>query len=260
VIVRELGKAERERDPRTLQLAAYDLPPIPSADNWGVLRGSRATLAAVATPEIERVGHIGFDVFDNDTRPNCTCAEFGHLDQIAAEHTSSPTEVTTEMVNWAHLAIAPTPSSGASMLRAARWFRNAGVIAGFVELDVDNKVRFREHIKASIHLLGGAALGMNLPVAWQGSSYWDISTGVTGAWSVGGWGGHALLAYAYDELGVRAVMWGRPGFITWPAIARYCDEGYAALHRRWLANRDRTPGGVLAARIVADLVRLGHAR
>lgn len=109
-------------------------------------------------------------------------------------------------------------------------------------IDAYTRINQLDHdeIKLAIYAAGakGIKLCINLPEAYQSidpPNPWvtPLAGPLTGIWLPGSWGGHSLMANAYDSKGIRLVhTWYKDPqlheqWITWEAIAAYCDEAYS---------------------------------
>jgi hypothetical protein len=109
----------------------------------------------------------------------------------------------------------------------------------------------------------GIAICLNLPLAFQRvlpPADWDLPEGqpLTGVYMPGGWGGHSMWSYAYDEIGFWLDhTWDLPPQrITYRAAAAYLDEAHLVIDsanawRKALAQAKRTElldvGGIVDA-------------
>lgn len=102
-----------------------------------------------------------------------------------------------------------------------------------------------ENIKRAIDFFGAAAIGIQLPIAWQNASAWTLDGYSDGDpnWQIGSWGGHETLAAAYNENGVWVWSWGELLYFTFDAIAKYCDEIDALVLASWIKS-GKSPAGV----------------
>lgn len=107
-------------------------------------------------------------------------------------------------------------------------------------------------VKQTIEIFGCADIGVNLPRAWKGKDVWDDGTGKD--YTPNSWGPHSVPFVGYDELGAYCASWGEVFLMTWPAVARYCDEGYAIIDPDWIAGDDHhCPSGYDLALLRSDL-------
>lgn len=95
-----------------------------------------------------------------------------------------------------------------------------------------------DELRAAIALLGGAYLGIALPLSAQAQAVWDvIGDGRSGNARAGSWGGHAAAAVGYDVSGLdtfSVVTWGGALQATRRFVEAYVDDAYAVLSPVWL--------------------------
>jgi hypothetical protein len=124
-------------------------------------------------------------------------------------------------------------------------------------IDAYTSINIRDfnEVKYAIWLAGakGIKLCLNLPLAFSRidpPDVWDffdegLLESLTGEWVPGSWGGHSLMADAYNEKGVRLVhTWydrDDEQILSWRAFAAYCDEAYLVVDsaNKW---RKKTAG------------------
>lgn len=110
-------------------------------------------------------------------------------------------------------------------------------IAGFQSLSPTDLTEIRE----SVAWLGGALVGLALPIAYETmvdpSQPFDIPTGqsLSGDWAYGSAGGHCVLISDYDPDGFTVITWGAPKRMTFRFWLAYGDEAYALLDRDFAA-------------------------
>lgn len=142
------------------------------------------------------------------------------------------------------------------------------VLAGFVEVEHRDQTGIRQ----AIALFGCVILGVQLPnaakdkEAWtEGppappgalavSSLWGGPFDLSGDWAPGSWGGHCLLAVAYDIDSVTVVSWGNEVTVSWHWLSAYVDEAWAPLSADWIAA-GRSPSGFDLPALQADLATM----
>ena len=246
----KLGKSKPRHDPRTFQLANYfgpktaeACPPAPAVRDWtGKVRKPWGMLA-------------------NDVIGDCTVAGAAHIIQAWTAN-EGPQEVTmtdAEVIG-AYSKITgynpndPSTDQGAVLLDVLRYWRKTGIaghrIMAFAAPEPGNK----EHIRAALDLFGGLYIGLDLPVSAQAQRVWSVPPcGRRGPGVPGGWGGHCVVAEAYDPQGLTVITWGEKKRMTWGFFQVYCDEAYAVLSEDWLKYDHRSPSGFDLAALQADL-------
>jgi hypothetical protein len=66
-------------------------------------------------------------------------------------------------------------------------------IGAFAELDPHN----RADLEVALNLTGSAYVGVDLPLAAQHQTVWDVGYGAE--YESGSWGGHAMAMLGYDQ-------------------------------------------------------------
>ena len=95
--------------------------------------------------------------------------------------------------------------------------------------------------KTAVWLLGGANVGVQLPVAWQGATTWDVGTGPD--YQPNSWGPHCIWCVGYNSIGPLFISWGAIYQMTWAATAVYLDEAWGPVSRDFLQTTWTTPSG-----------------
>ena len=81
-------------------------------------------------------------------------------------------------------------------------------------------------VKQCISLFGCVYMGAELPMSAQNQDVWQT---VRGDGDGGVWGGHCMVAVAYDPQYVTFITWGQLKRATWAWWLRYVDEAHALL-------------------------------
>jgi hypothetical protein len=201
----------------------------------------------------------------NDVIADAPCAAAGHLLGAWAAASGSedaPAEGAVEACYWE--TGEPRSSSGSpgsqsdngrTSIAVLEHWASAGIggerIVAFARIgrgDIDE-------LHAAIALLGGAYLGIALPLSAQAQAVWDvIGDGESGNARAGSWGGHAVAAVGYEVAGldtISVVTWGAAVQATRRFVEAYVDEAYAVLSPVWLEAR----GGAIEG---LDVARLRH--
>lgn len=255
-----LGRAPKKLDPRHFGFASYlppALPIIPASADWG-----------------SKVADWGMML--NDEQGDCTCAAVGHAILAFTTANGAPfrpadadVEATYVRVTGAEGA-AFDPATGANDDGAAitdvlsDWRKNGmaghflGAYAGVqfapnVGLNVD-------HLRLGIAMFGAVDLGVNLPTSAQSQDVWDVPAGtaLTGDWEPGSWGGHSIVAVAYDAAADTFVVvtWGARKTVTKAWLLAYCDEAEVLFSPDWTSGAKPAPSGFDMALLRADLAAL----
>jgi hypothetical protein len=97
--------------------------------------------------------------------------------------------------------------------------------------------------KTAVWLLGGANVGVDLPLAWQGSEVWDIGDLSKTEWQPASWGPHCIWCVGYDKDGAFFISWGEIYHMTWPAFMIYVEETWAPVSADWIKTTGIAPSG-----------------
>ena len=190
-----LGKNPRKIDSRTLQLKNFTaVPPQrpPKKKSW-------------------LTGIPSIPIYKNDVLGCCVISMMAHmLDQWSYLTTGKIIGFTDQQIIEMYTAIggydpnAPLNPDGSNptdngcvMLDALNYWRETGFCGYKMEAYVSANPRSPTEFEQAIALFGNTAIGVELPVAVQGSSTWDNPPNLTGDWAPGSWGGHAIPAGAY---------------------------------------------------------------
>jgi len=245
----KLGKQAARHDPRTLLLASYVTPALPTppaefdlttkVKNWGMM--------------------------DNDQIGDCTCAAAGHLimEWTANAGKKMVTPSDNEIVAAYSAITGYNPTTGANdngavEIDVLNYWRQTGIagdqIGAYIALEPANHI----HIMDSVYIFGGCYIGLQLPISAQDQvknhQPWSVPPGgTTGDGKPGSWGGHAVPVMAYDARGVTVVTWGALQTMTWTFWEAYCEEAYAIVSDDYLTGKKKTPQGFSMQQLQADL-------
>lgn len=263
VTKRQLGKRAPRLDGRTLKLAKYLTPSLP-------------------TPPL-KAGYIDkvqtWPMYLNDELGDCVIAAAGHMiEQWTAfsSATSSPVLVTNKDILKGYEAVGgyvpgnPDTDNGCDMLTALKYWRRTGFgghkVSAFVSVDYTNQ----KEVEQAIYLFGNVYIGLALPLTAQnpvttepsGLSCWQMTAeGTNGDASPGSWGGHCvpIVGYSSDPAGhpgVALVTWGEQYAMTWKFANTYVDEMWAVLSPDWFESNGDAPNGFNLDQLKADLAQL----
>lgn len=249
----KLGKAVARHDPRTLLLAAYVTPALPTPP-------ASCDLTA-------KVG-ASWGMMDNDQIGDCTCAAAGHLimewTANAGKKMVTPTDQQIVAAYSAITGYNPTTGAndnGANEIDVLNYWRQTGIaghqIAAYLALEPSN----HNHIMDSVYIFEGCYIGLQLPISAQAQTQihqpWSVPPGgTTGDGKPGSWGGHAVPVVAYDVRGVTVVTWGALQRMTWTFWETYCDEAYAILSNDSLNGKNENAAGFNVQQLQEDLADL----
>jgi hypothetical protein len=248
----KLGKATARHDPRTLLMASYVTPSLPTPP-----------------PSFDLTSKVSkWGMMDNDQIGDCTCAAAGHLimewTANAAKKMATPSDKQIVAAYSAVTGYNPTTGAndnGANEIDVLNYWRQSGIaghkIGAYVALEPSN----HNHIMDSVYVFGGCYIGMQLPISAQAQVQnhqpWSVPPGgPTGDGKPGSWGGHAIPVVAYDGRGVTVVTWGALQTMTWSFWETYCDEAYAILSSDYMVGKTKTPQGFGMQELQADLADL----
>jgi len=248
----KLGKQVARHDPRSLLLASYLTPALPTAPASFDLTG-----------KVKAWG-----MMDNDQIGDCTCAAAGHLImEWTANAQKKMVTPTDKQIVAAYSAITgynPTTGAndnGAVEIDVLNYWRQSGIaghkIGAYMALEPANHT----HIMDSVYIFEGCYIGLQLPISAQAQVQnhqpWSVPPGgTTGDGKPGSWGGHAVPVVAYDVRGVTVVTWGALQQMTWSFWEAYTEEAYAILSPDYLTGKKTTPQGFNLQELQADLADL----
>jgi hypothetical protein len=248
---RALGRSPSRRDPRTLRLARYvardQLPAVPFARDW----------THAASPI--------WGMYANDRVGCCTIASRAHVLQAEAANAGhQPVAVSDAEIIAAYAAVTgydqarPETDCGAQMLDVLRFLRSSGLVGQRIGAYAAVDPLSRNDVESAINVTGSLWVGLDLPVAWQTATTWDIAPvhGDGPAYDRNTWGGHAAAVLAYDRVGLTLVTWGALKQVTWEGLRKYCSEAWATIDALWLRDDGLTPSGFDAGLLARDLALL----
>jgi len=248
----KLGKHVARHDPRTLLLAAYVTPTLPTPP-----------------PSFDLAAKVqAWGMMYNDQIGDCTCAAAGHLImEWTANAKKKMVTPSDKQIVAAYSAITGyNPATGANdngavEIDVLNYWRQTGIaghkIAAYMALEPSNT----NHIMDSVYIFEGCYIGLQLPISAQEQTKnrqpWSVPPGGTnGDGKPGSWGGHAVPVVAYDSRGVTVVTWGTLQLMTWTFWGAYCEEAYAILSTDYLTGKKTTPQGFKMQQLQADLADL----
>jgi hypothetical protein len=245
----KLGKQIARHDPRTLLLASYVTPALPTP------------------PASHDIGTKvkSWGMMENDQIGDCTCAAAGHLImEWTANAGKKMVTPSNKQIVAAYSAITgynPTTGAndnGAVEIDVLNFWRQSGIaghkIGAYMALEPSNHT----HVMDSVYIFEGCYIGMQLPISAQAQVQnhqpWSVPPGgPIGDGKPGSWGGHAVPVVAYDPRGVTVVTWGALQMMTWSFWEAYCDEAYAIISNDYLTAKKVTDDGFSMQQLQADL-------
>ena len=246
----KLGKGTARHDPRTLLMAAYITPSLPTPP---------------ASFDLTTKVKSSWGMMENDQIGDCTCAAAGHLIMEWTANAGKKMVVpTNKQIVTAYSAVTGyNPKTGANdngavELDVLNFWRQTGIaghkIGAYVALEPSN----HDHIMDAVYMFEGCYIGVQLPISAQAQTQnhqpWSVPPGgTTGDGKPGSWGGHAIPVVAYDSRGVTVVTWGALQTMTWTFWEAYCDEAYAILSPDYMDDKQQAPQGFSMTQLQADL-------
>ncbi len=244
-----LGMVSPKSPPQVLRFKMYRTllatTPPPAVVNYGQKAASSLARmylndregCCVISGETHQIG-----VVTGNDSPVCVVATDAEIQQMYNLLKAGPGDsgcIITDVLNY---------KKSHGMLAAGK----AHKIDGYVAVDLTNRVE----VQVATYLFGGITLGLNLPGAWSSSARPGFTWDNTNSPPVGG---HEIVAYGYNGIGVLVSTWGMTGTVTWAALANTSifTEGYAQLSPEWYGSDKLAPCGVDASTLAADLAKLG---
>lgn len=244
----KLGRAPAKSDPRT-----------PSILKMLTLAAPKVTVPSskIRTTKF----HGDWLMLNNDKFGDCEFAEWAHALMLLSAVEGKPWSTTGQDVSDAYFKYTGGQDSGSNMLECAnlrlknKW-ANFGAPVADAYVGIDLGARMMSAVKASIYVLGNAALGVGLPLALQKTPYdWthvpSASERSRPEWQPGGWGGHAVTALDYDHNNVYIISWGKRVPVSWGMLAFILDEAYGYMHPFWRNRKGNSPTGLSAAQVLS---------
>ena len=235
--MRSLGKLAKREDKRTFKLARYMpiLPPIPTTAGWDQGKKTWGMMAndAIGDCTVACAGH-----FEMTWTMNASNIFIPQDSQIVSDYSAitgyDPTKTDKQGNN-------PT-DTGADELTVLNYWRNKGIaghkINGYAEIDVlssSNDIILK-NIRASIHLFGGAYLGVMLPsnfeAALDANKPWMYDPKFPPVQE----NGHAIPVIAYDQNFFYCITWGQIQAMDTSWFLHCVDEAYAVISQDFFLN------------------------
>lgn len=248
-----LGKKRVRRDRRSMRLETYlkELPPL-----------------APTRDLTEKVG-ADWGMMLNDQLGDCTIAGLGHFIMACVINNGKQVTIPNASIlkrysDWCgYVEGQPATDQGGVELDVLNSFRKDGIE------DADGKIhkalahvlveaRNHQHVKACVDMFGGAYFGLEMPSMWQTMDVWKLSYS-DGDATPGSWGGHCVVAEAYDDDGLTIITWGMKKRLTWDALDVYGDdknggEVHAILSEDWASKDNPCPDGFDIDLLQSDLL------
>ncbi len=248
----KMGKSVARHDPRTLLLASYVTPSLPTPP-------ASFDISAKVT---------AWGMMDNDQIGDCTCAAAGHLimewTANAGKKAATPTDkqiVAAYSAITGYNPVTGANDNGANELDVLNYWRQTGIAGHKIDAYMALEPSNHNHIMDSVYIFEGCYIGVQLPISAQAQTQnhqpWSVPPGgPSGDGKPGSWGGHAVPVVAYDARGVTVVTWGALQVMTWTFWEAYCDEAYSILSKDYLNGEKQAPQGFSMNELQEDLADL----
>jgi hypothetical protein len=241
----KLGKLPPKFNRKTLHLSKYMLataPAAPPTAGWEHL-----------------IPATGWQMFDNDSIGDCTCACAAHMVMNWTSNTG--TLVTPKVADVVKLYSEaggyvpgdPSTDNGAAITDVLEIWQKTGLgsdkIDGWAQIDFANI----ETVRQAIYLFGAVNVGVNLPnvaeTQFENGQPWELEADDGGIA-----GGHCVPVFGYNEaIGGTAVTWGRTQPFSWAWWVKYVEEAYVTISMDWLKASTVAPNHLDLAQLEADL-------
>lgn len=210
-----LGK-KAVKQVKTLKLRDYTVAPLPVPELYG-LSWKISDLSMML----------------NDQLGDCTCAAVGHMIQAWTAETGKQDILSDAEVeklyeeSCGYNPADPSTDQGGIEIDVLNYWKANGVFGHQLSAYVSINYKDPQEIKEAVFYFGGSYIGLQLPIAYQTASVWNVAHGADG--QPGSWGGHAVPIVDYNKGGPVVISWGKKIQMTWGACSKYIDEAYALL-------------------------------
>jgi len=249
----KLGKLAPVFDRRTLRASSI-MKSVTLPDRYSV----DGTLPAGAVPT---------PMFANDVNGCCVIsARAHHTLRLMLQHGALP-QITDEDVVRQYYLETGGEDAGLVMLHSLKSWRSDGWLAAGVQDRIAAFTSIRpkviDEIKTAIYTMDGVHFGIELPL--KASEQFDTgepweNVDVPGKpWysQPGGWGGHAILAYAWEPGWFECITWGKRQRMSYEWIERYASEAYAVIDSAEVPERAEQRRGINMVAVGEYLERVG---
>ncbi len=250
----------------------------PRVPHWSALRLGAAPIAL--PPLVDWAGNLpaDFGMMANDRLGDCTAAALYHARQVWTGNAEPPekTEPDADVIRFYEESTGydpkdPASDKGGVMQDVLAFAVKSGYPVGaggaaadgppardrllaFIEVDPLNS----DDMKRVIYECGVANIGFNVPAYLMANvvpDLWDIDP--NGDQTVVG--GHDVVLTGYDGEGWGLISWGRRYRMTAAFLAAWCEEAYAMVAADWLEKTGKTPLGMSAADLEAQMAAIRGA-
>jgi hypothetical protein len=210
----------------------------------------------------------------NDTLGDCTGASVGHIVEEITSQFGTPVVATAQQVIDFYAAYSgyvpgkPATDQGATCQQCLDYWMAHGFLGykpdAYMAVDLTNEIE----VQQAIEVFGNIYIGIGLPLAIQDltnrGDIWDLPVGqtLTGKWTPGSWGGHAVPLLGYGVTGnLPFATWGQIEAMTPRFRAAYGSssaggEGYVVYCKAWIGPDGKTPSGFDQSQLDADIKAL----
>jgi hypothetical protein len=241
------GKRRAKRDARNLKFAAILGAPV----------------ALPAEYDFD-VGHQGIPtpMFGNDSYGDCVIAGRAHQTlRFEKAEQKKLIHITNQEVLREYFDETGGVDSGLVVLDSLKLWRKRGWLAAkrrykvkaFAQIDP----RSQTEVKRAAFMDIGVGLGFSLPNAalpqFHAGKPWEVVGGQDGKPNPRN--GHYVYVPGYTKHGPVCVSWGRKQQMSWPFLAKYCDEAYAIIDALNSSKKKRALDGKKLDAFLANLRR-----
>lgn len=215
----KLGKGEAKQDKRNLRMRA-------------VLKAVKIPKAYDADAQFSPRPQL--PMFMNDRLGCCVISARAHQSlRFEFKETGAYPQIADGQVQAEYFRESGGRDSGLVILDSLKSWRKQGWYAGgkLLKIDAYAQVNQKDQNEVSTAIFAdvGVQVGVELPISAQdqldAGKRWTVASGSRAR--AGTWGGHCMLAKAYDATGICFVTWGRLQWADWAWWAKYCSEAYA---------------------------------
>ena len=201
-------------------------------------------LALAPPPPVElRFQQVGsWPMYANDSVGDCTIAAVGHVIEYwnVVGKTGKPNPANSQVLAVYEQLSGYVPGdeatdTGLNELDVLNWWKANGMPSGCDTIKLTDFLATPAHdltqLKQSIHNLGSAYLGYDMPSNAIQTTLWDVKPGAEIV------GGHAIPAVGYDDNKglIYVVSWGAVVPVTYAFHQKYCEEAWSCYSDDWIA-------------------------
>lgn len=190
----------------------------------------------------------------NATKGDCTLAGLAHQFQLHAANQGNQIQFDEATILKIYDQMTGGVDSGLTLLDVLKYGQKTGVQGHKIGAYVQVNLRSIVQVKAAIYLFGGLYAAVDLPIASQNQTIWDVPKGgLTGDGAPGSWGGHCVPVSDYAPYGYMCQTWGDDMPMTKRYFNAYFVEGWAIISEDWVNGNKKAPNGFDLNTLQADL-------